>query len=151
MRTRVYRVSRVPEGGSVGGPYVTLKPTCSLAWAYSSTAEYVAYSLPGWPCGEFACEVAFSEYAEFPRGGRPRARPSALLGAYSALLGPGPAASSHARSPERVRRVPEGGSPPGPAQRPRAPLLAHRPPRGPNAYSGEYGPELGRVIALCCP
>ena len=69
-----------------------------------------------------------SEYAEFPRGGRPRARPSALLGAYSALLGPGPAASSHARSPERVRRVPEGGSPPGPAERPRSPLLAQRPP-----------------------
>ena len=71
-----------------------------------------------------------SEYAEFPRGGRPRARPSALLGPYSALLGPGPAASSHARSPERVRRVPEGGSPPGPAERPRSPLLAQRPPRG---------------------
>ena len=34
-----------------------------------------------------------------------------------------------------------------PAERTRSPLLAHRPPRGrTNAYSGEYGPELGRVI-----
>ena len=51
-----------------------------------------------------------SEYAEFPRGGRPQARPSA----------------------------------PG---RPLAPTRT-APPPGPNAYSGEYGPELGRVIAL---
>ena len=106
-----------------------LKPTCSLAWAYSSTAEYVAYSLPAWPCGEFACEVAGastpssrggvapgpgrapysartrpysvpalrrvrmrgrrSEYAEFPRGGRPRARPSAPGRPYSHTAPPG--------------------------------------------------------------
>ena len=48
-----------------------------------------------------------SEYAEFPRGGRPQARPSAPGRPYS-----------------------------------------HNAPPGPNAYSGEYGPELGRVIAL---
>ena len=107
MRTRVYRVSRVPEGGSVGGPYVTLKPTCSLAWAYSSTAEYVAYSLPAWPCGEFACEVAGAS--------TPSSR---------------------------------GGVAPGPGRAPPVAPTRTPPPPGPNAYSGEYGPELGRVIAL---
>ena len=37
-----------------------------------------------------------------------------------------------------------------PRARPSAPgrPYSHTAPPGPNAYSGEYGPELGRVIAL---
>ena len=41
-----------------------------------------------------------------------------------------------------------GGVAPGPGRAPPVAPTRTRPPRGPNAYSGEYGPELGRVIAL---
>ena len=41
-----------------------------------------------------------------------------------------------------------GGVAPGPGRAPPVAPTRTPPPRGPNAYSGEYGPELGRVIAL---
>ena len=41
-----------------------------------------------------------------------------------------------------------GGVAPGPGRAPPVAPTRTPPPPGPNAYSGEYGPELGRVIAL---
>ena len=41
-----------------------------------------------------------------------------------------------------------GGVAPGAGRAPPVAPTRTPPPRGPNAYSGEYGPELGRVIAL---
>ena len=41
-----------------------------------------------------------------------------------------------------------GGVAPGPGRAPPVAPTRTPPPPGPNAYTGEYGPELGRVIAL---
>ena len=78
------------------------------------------------PVGPLTCR---SEKGKYAGGVAPRARPSALLGPYSPLLGPGPAASRPPYLPEQEGQVRGGGRPPGPEERPRLPLLAHRPPR----------------------
>ena len=92
MRTRVYRVSRVPEGGSVGGlsDYLNLLKTNLLP--YLGLLEYgrVRCVLPPGPALRRArMRGRRSEYAEFPRGGRPRARPSAPGRPYSHTAPPG--------------------------------------------------------------